>query len=146
MESYFIPFKNKGGTLVDLDFQSIIHCLNWSKDGRGYAKTHIPLINGKQKNIDMHRLLLDFPKEVDHVNGKRNDNRIMNLRSVTHRENGQNRIEHRNGRLVGACFVKSKNKWKSQIEINGKAKHLGYYISELEAHKSYVNVMQDFTI
>jgi hypothetical protein len=37
MESFFIPFKKGGGAIVDWDFQSIIHCLNWYKNGNGYV-------------------------------------------------------------------------------------------------------------
>ena len=36
------------------------------------------------------------PGEIDHINGIRDDNRIENLRVVTHYENMQNTVHHRN--------------------------------------------------
>ena len=38
----------------------------------------------------------------------------------------------------GVFFYKRDNKWVSQIRINGKQKHLGYFKTELEAHHAYL--------
>jgi hypothetical protein len=140
LDSYFIPYNKGDGTVVDWDFQSVIHCLSWHNI-EGYSVTSLYLgggrKNGKFKNIKMHRLILKFPPEVDHINGRKNDNRYKNLRSVTHRENTQNKICHRNGRLVGTYKYK-KNKWAARIQINGKRKSLGLFNTEQEAHESYI--------
>ena len=37
----------------------------------------------------------------------------------------------------GVCWSKTTNKWRSQITINGKKKHLGLFTSEEEAHEAY---------
>lgn len=37
----------------------------------------------------------------------------------------------------GVTWDKASNKWKSQIIINGKKKHLGRFDSEIEAHHAY---------
>jgi N-acetylglucosamine-6-phosphate deacetylase len=141
MESYFIPYKNGGGTVVDWDFQSVIHCVKWNDDGIGYAQTTTPV--PENKHVLMHRLLLNFPNEVDHINGKRNDNRDINLRSVTHRENGQNQYTHRNGRLVGTYFRKDRNKWQAKIEVNGEHIHIGTANTEMGAHLKYKKYIKD---
>ena len=132
-EIFFIPYKNGNGTLVDFDFTNPIHCLNWYDDGGGYARAYVY----KNKTILLHRLLLNFPEEVDHINGKRNDNRMKNLRSVSRRNNQQNRDMHRDGKLPGCHFRKDIQRWQSQIWINGKNKHLGFYDTEQEAHERY---------
>ena len=36
----------------------------------------------------------------------------------------------------GVYFDKASNKWRAQITINGKRKHLGYFKTELEAHNA----------
>lgn len=38
----------------------------------------------------------------------------------------------------GVYFNKPSNKWQAQIPINGKQKHIGYFNTELEAHKAYI--------
>lgn len=38
----------------------------------------------------------------------------------------------------GVCFYKAKGKWVSRIRINGKQKHLGYFLTELEAYQAIV--------
>ena len=61
-----------------------------SADANGYRYSRIA-----QKKIYAHRAALalvtgEWPEEVDHINGDPSDNRITNLRPVTHRENGKN--------------------------------------------------------
>lgn len=80
--------------------------------------------------------------EVDHINGKRTDNRWCNLRLVTSRGNATNKSFHRNGRKVGARFCKQKNKWRSEIIVNGKGIHLGFFESENSAHFAYLEAMK----
>ena len=75
--------------------------------------------------------------EIDHINGDKLDNRIENLRVVSHRRNTQNQMVHRNGQLVGCYFNKSKGEYQAQIKISGKRIYLGYYKTEQEAHKAY---------
>lgn len=80
--------------------------------------------------------------QVDHVNGCRTDNRILNLRVVQSRTNNTNRVSHRNGRLVGAHFHKASGRWTSSIRVDGKPKSLGYFDSEIAAHIAYVAALE----
>jgi hypothetical protein len=75
---------------------------------------------------------------IDHINGIVDDNRIENLRDVTSRINNQNTKSHRSGKLVGCSWAKHTNRWMARIKTNGKTKYLGYYDTELEAHKAYL--------
>jgi hypothetical protein len=81
----------------------------------------------------------DIPQgmEIDHINGNKIDNRIENLRIVTHRENHQNRKTHRAGQLFGCYFHKSSGKYLAQIIIGEKKVFLGRYKTKQEAHKAY---------
>ena len=78
-------------------------------------------------------------KDLDHINGIRDDNRIENLKEVSNRENSQNRVSHRNGKLFGCYFHKQNKKWYAQIRINGKIKYIGLFNTEQEAHEAYKN-------
>ena len=70
--------------------------------------------------------------ELDHINRVRFDNRISNLRIVNRLENQQNK----NGK--GYYWCNNKNKWRGQITINKKKKHLGYFNTEEEARNAYI--------
>ena len=71
--------------------------------------------------------------EIDHINGDRYDNRIINLKEATTSENNRNRrITDRNtSGYVGV--VKQGDKWYAYIKVDGKKIHLGTYNTKDEA-------------
>ena len=64
---------------------------------------------------------IDSPLEIDHINTIRNDNRICNLRPATRQENNFNKI------AKGYTWCNRSKKWLSQICLNRKKIHLGYF-------------------
>lgn len=69
--------------------------------------------------------------KLDHINRIRTDNRIVNLREVTDKENALNkslRVDNKSG-LIGVYWHKASNKW--MVEVGRK--YLGLYDSLLEA-------------
>jgi hypothetical protein len=78
-------------------------------------------------------------KEIDHINGLRHDNRICNLRSVTHQQNNWNRNKSK-----GYYYNKREQKWKSQIKINNKTIGLGTYNIEQEARNAYLQAKEKY--
>lgn len=94
-----------------------------------------------------HRLVWFFannkwPKnDIDHINGDGRDNRICNLRDVTHRQNQMNRYNHRSGKLVGAW--KKGKKYESAIMIDGKIIHIGRFKTKVEAHQAYLKKVKE---
>lgn len=104
-----------------------------SYDNDGYARVSI---NGA--SIGVHRLAWFlstsiWPEEVDHINGDRSDNKLVNLTGCSHRENMSNLSIHRKGKLLGALYKKQINKWQSC----GEGVSLGYYKTEREASLEY---------
>ena len=92
-------------------------------------------IHVKGKDYLAHRLIWlylngKFPDNtIDHVNGDRLDNRIENLRDVTHQENHKNRQKpctNTSGHM-GVCWNKAREKWHAQINVDGVRKHLGCF-------------------
>ena len=76
-----------------------------------------------------------WPKEIDHINHNPSDNRIANLRDVTHIENTRNqsfRCTNTSG-VCGVSWRDDKRKWRSYINVNSKQKGLGHYADKFEA-------------
>tara|TARA_R110002153_G_scaffold258763_1_gene418236 strand:+ start:37 stop:519 length:483 start_codon:yes stop_codon:yes gene_type:complete len=73
---------------------------------------------------------------VDHIDNNPLNNRLNNIKIVTTRENtSKNRTG--SSEYTGVSWRKDYRKWHSQIRINKKAKHLGYFTDELEAAEAY---------
>ena len=103
-----------------------------------------PILNGGHISVSIgnsrylvHRLIWKLSTgedpgkyQIDHINGNRTDNRIENLRKVTHQQNGMHRsnpqINSRSG-VIGVCWRKSSNKWEATIHHNGKSIFLGLH-------------------
>jgi len=78
---------------------------------------------------------IDEYLEIDHKNLIRSDNRICNLRLITKSINQRN-INMQKNNTSGfkvVYFDKSRNKWHSEIYINGKRKHLGRFKDKEDA-------------
>lgn len=86
-------------------------------------------------------------KFVDHIDGNPLNNRITNLRDVSHNVNSQNqreaRVDNQTG-LLGVSPYKKSGKFKATIQVNGKAKHLGYFSTKEEAYMVYLVAKQEF--
>jgi hypothetical protein len=70
--------------------------------------------------------------DLDHVNGDRQDNRIVNLREVSRSENMRNtKMSALNtSGVVGVCWNKQIGKWQATVaSANGAKVHLGYFCS-----------------
>jgi hypothetical protein len=74
---------------------------------------------------------------VNHINFKREDNRLENLEVVTQRQNSNFKHISSSSQYTGVTWFKQCKKWQSCIFINGKSKHLGYFDNEKEASDYY---------
>lgn len=90
----------------------------------------------KQKNYQLHRVVwemhngfIDDELEVDHINHIKNDNRIENLRLISHCDNSRNKSIATNNTsgISGVHWNKRLNKWHVQITANGVRKHVGLF-------------------
>ena len=100
-------------------------------------------VNGKQ--YYEHRMAILYfygvmPVQVDHINGIRDDNRIVNLRDVSESENHKN-VSPRSGTssgCQGVSWIKKDKKWRSYIQHNGKQVLLGRFKDKDEAIKARI--------
>ena len=77
--------------------------------------------------------------EIDHINGKRSDNRWINLREATSAENKRNRhcVDGVSSRFRGVSWATREGKWQACIQTAGKKVHLGYFLDETTAARAY---------
>lgn len=92
--------------------------------------------------LRMHREILSVSspaQTIDHVNGDGLDNRRCNLRLASTRQNCYNvgaRKDNKSGQK-GVTWHKASRKWRAQIAVPGKIKHLGTFAEKAEAIKAY---------
>lgn len=107
------------------------------------------LVTVKGRSLFAHRVVWalmngEWPQlDIDHINGVRTDNRPANLRQVTRSVNCQNKAKalasNASTGLLGANYHKSNGKrFRAQIWINGKNRHIGYFATPEEAHAAYL--------
>jgi hypothetical protein len=82
----------------------------------------------------------EWPKgQIDHINGKRDDNRIVNLRLATPSENLRNRKKPCNNTSghKGVSWIKRYGHWQATIKFDGKNKNLGNFATREAAAEAY---------
>lgn len=88
------------------------------------------------------------PKEVDHKNQKRSDNRWENLRHADGYTNSQNkrqaRKDNKTSGLLGASWKSNVGKFVAQIGVSGRKVHLGYFSTAEDAHRAYIEAKRKF--
>lgn len=122
--------------IFDIDDFEKVSKYHWYEEDNGYIRS-----SGKKKEdkIFLHRLVMGVPEniKIDHIKHNTFDNRKSRLRIATTSQNAMNRIKGSNNTsgITGVVWVKSRNKWKSQIKVNGKLIFLGEYDKIEDAKK-----------
>lgn len=79
--------------------------------------------------------------EIDHIDGDRSNNRIVNLRDVAHRINTQNlrraRSDNRSGYL-GVSYDNRSKKYVARLQTFGKQKWVGSFDEPEQAYEAYL--------
>ena len=136
-----IPLTKGMFAIVDPDDVERLSAYTWHasrQHNEFYAATRIP-VNGKQRNLRMHRFIMNTPEGlcVDHINGNPLDNRKQNLRICTIGQNGMNRKIRKDNRSGYKGIYKVKNKWRAEIVVNKKRYRLGLYSTPQAAASAY---------
>ena len=98
-------------------------------------------INLRGRRYMAHRLAWlyvhgEWPEhDIDHIDHDPSNNRIVNLRSVTHQENGKNQSLSKLNKsgVSGVSFHKQTGKWTAQIFNNRKRIYLGVFVDKFIA-------------
>ncbi len=106
---------------------------------KGYVRIQL-----KGKTYLAHRLAWFFihskwpDNDIDHINGLRNDNRIINLREATRSENMQNLLVPLHNVTGYSGVYINRKRYSSKITINGESKYLGSFDTAEEASATYL--------
>jgi len=75
------------------------------------------------------------PDSIDHINGAKDDNRIVNLRSVTHTMNTRNACLSRRNKsgCPGVTWHSRDNKWNVNMRVDMVLHHIGMFLDLGEA-------------
>ena len=114
--------------MFDRDRFAAIRAYNWY---RNYNDPEKPLYIINHLGKKLHDYLVDCPKglEVDHINLNTLDNRLCNLRIVTHQQNQCNQPLQKNNTsgVSGVSYYPPRKKYRARIKIGQHDIHLGYF-------------------
>ena len=133
----------------DGSFTSLVdwkrYCKKGDKIGRP-ASTGYTVISIDYKQYLAHRLAWfyeynEWPKVIDHINHDKTDNKLSNIRNVSHSVNSKNYPSRRSINTSGARGVhwnKNSEKWTACIGVDYKTIHLGSFETKLDAFSARV--------
>lgn len=137
--------KSNSIKLGEIDFLKL-------KLNNGYRCIGVQVRNIKAKKLLVHQIIasiflnhqIDGLKLViDHINSIKIDNRIDNLRIISNRENISKELAIKSGLPTGVSVIKNKNRFKSEIFINGEKIYLGCFKDINTASQAYQNALNN---
>jgi|GEM_PF-759073 len=127
--------KEKARAIIDKDSYEKCKNIKWGlTPGRcQYAKN--------SKVGYLHHFIWGKKESIDHINRIKLDCRKSNLRKATPKQNAQNRglMSNNTSGATGVRWSERLNKWRAQIYLNGKNRHLGLFIDKNDAITAYQN-------
>lgn len=146
-----------------LNYDENTGVFSWKKKRRG-VKTGVALgsdngfgylrITVLGKSVYAHRLAWFYvhgvwPETIDHINGCKADNRIINLKNCSISENNQNihgpQVNSKS-QALGVSWHKKAKKWQAHICVYKERKYLGLFDDVNEAHKAYLKEKEKLNV
>mgnify|MGYP003638878544 CR=1 FL=1 len=135
--SGLITWGEKTGKRVNIG--DTAGCIN----SRGYRHIRVTIDN-HPRELKAHRIAWfiyygKLPYALDHVDGLKHNNSILNLRECNHSENAMNRGLNKNNKsgFKGVSWNKADKKWVAKISKDGETFTLGMFNSPKKASLSY---------
>lgn len=96
------------------------------------------------KILRAHRLAYflhtgEIPKELDHHDGDKQNNKLSNLRPATRSQNQRNipRMRNNTSGFKGVCYHRAKGKFQASLKASGRKIHLGLFDTAEAAARAY---------
>lgn len=136
-----------------VSYDSLTGIFAWNKNIKGGAKTGEQVgsifntgyvyLGLDGKSYTAHRMAWLYvygilPKLLDHINRDRTDNRLCNLRSASHSENGHNSNLKSTNTSGYTGVSKVREKWNAYITVDRKRFNLGYFKTPEAANTAYM--------
>ena len=102
-------------------------------DGRNYVNIFIKKIKYRAHRLAWLYITGKWPDHIDHINGIRNDNRLINLRNVDKYENSKNLCLDKRNKLGITGVYSIKGSYRARINSNNKSYSLGCFSDFFEA-------------
>ena len=137
----------------EICYDAVTGDLSWARDGvrkkaggktgslsHGYVCVHIDGVSFMAHRIAWALHYGEFPKkDLDHINGIKSDNRILNLRLASEVENGYNipkKTTNKSG-FKGVYKCHQTGKWSAECVVNKRKHWLGRFDSAKDAGVAY---------
>lgn len=127
-------------------FESALVCRQWNAKWAGKPIIYVSpngyiSVRYRGLNTVVHRVIWlisygEWPKgEIDHIDHVKTNNRLVNLREVSHAENSRNQSigSTNNSGVVGVAFRRDTERWVARIRHEQKSISLGSYRTKDEA-------------
>lgn len=139
-DSASVPVYGRQGicahAIVDAKYAAWANQWHWHLHGGYAARTQ--WVNGRSTNVWLHREVLGITYwsglEGDHLDHDRLNDRLSNLRVVTHALNSQNKPSYPgSSRFRGVSWNKANQRWHAYVQVDGKMLNLGLFDDEEDA-------------
>lgn len=115
-------------------------------DSNGYLHGHILGVK-----TSAHRLIWELcfsvtPYQVDHINGNRADNRLVNLRNAVGSDNNRNQkipSTNKSG-VIGVSWSEKPKRWLAKIDVHRRQIYLGYFVNFEDACRARKDAEREF--
>jgi hypothetical protein len=159
-----IPLTQGKVALVDDEDYEWLNQWKWFafKGHKTYYARRAIYIHGKQKMLHLHRIIMNTPDDmqVDHIDHNGLNNQKSNLRNCDFLQNRQNSSARGKSEYLGVSIKKKISTYKningeikkyyypnmfvSQITVNKRRTHLGYFNDKIEAAKAYDKAAKEY--
>jgi hypothetical protein len=115
----------------------------------GYALTKSKILKNQGNVLRMHTLIMGFG--CDHKNNNGLDNRRLNLRKATKRQQAYNQSKRLNKKSKGCKGVSIVKNWKgipkywiARITVKGNRIYLGTFKNHISASRAYIKAAKKY--